>query len=238
MENNYLDYLKTAPQTVVSSQNLGTIGKKDIQTINNQIQETAKTIMDTGLQNVDQSSPDIKENTIRNSPLNDILSFDDYQQLINTFKSFILKKYGNSWYSKDIKINMFSGLLTEASELINTLFPINGEVNIENLNIAKILDKLANMYFYIFLLFIHENDDMSIYSLLNSYIKLSEDTKFNRDSGLIFHNAWDTLVLPISIKQPHLILIKLLDFWFGMDMDWEDLKKRINIKILIEEKNN
>lgn len=238
MKNNYLNYLKTAPQTVVSSQNLGAFGKKDLQVIDNQIQETTKNIMKTGLQNVDQSAPEIKENTIRNSPLNDILNFDDYQQVINTFKSFILKKYSNSWYAKDIKTNMFSGLLTEASELINVLFPINGEVNMENLNIDKILDKLANMYFYIFLLFIHENDDMSIYSLLNSYIKLSEDAKFDRDRGLIFYNAWDTLVLPISIKQPHLILIKLLDFWFGMDMDWEDLKKRINIKILIEEKNN
>ena len=248
-QKNYLDYLKSAPQQIVSSQNPnGFINnsikptKKKLDTINKDIQNITNNILGStnipAMPNIEIPDENINATKlIKNSSLNDILNIDDYQMVIKDIKQYISKTYGNSWYANDIKnSNIFTGLLEEASEIIKILFPLGTNIKLENINIEKILDKLAKMFFYIFLIFIHEGDEMSIYSLLNSYIKLSEDTNFNRDKGAIFYNSWDTLVLPIAIKQPHLILIKLLDFWFGLDSNWKILKTRFKI-ILLDNSN-
>jgi len=244
---DYLNYLKTTPidnqQVISSTRGLPksvskqpenkipnqTHSKDSINQINKSISSIGNNIMGV------QLPSDLGGDILKNSTLNDILDYSDYQELLMDIKKFITKQYGDIWYAKELEsLNLYSYLLSEVTGIINNIFPSNKTFDISNYREDIIFEKLANLYFGIFLIFLHESDEMSIYSLLNSYIKLSEDPNFQRDKGIIFNNAWDTLVLPISIKQHHLVLIKLLDFWFGIGGTWEILKKRIKIKLLKE----
>lgn len=245
---NYLNYLKqTTEQTVVSSartlpkdSGISTSPEINIPQHSSNLAHSKET-----LEKINESISDISstmginknldENLIKKSSLNDILDYTDYQEFMKNIKNFIIAKYGDIWFAQDLdNLNLYSDLLSNVSDIINEVFPSNGKFSLDNYREDIILEKLANLYFGLFLIFLHEDDEMSVYSLLNSYIKLSEDPKFQRDKGILFSNAWDTLVLPISIKQHHLVLIKLLDFWFGIGGSWESLKKRIQIKLLKE----
>jgi len=214
MPNDYLNYLKNLP-----SEN--TIKVSGQNTIND---------ITRGLNTSGLSGKEIGENLIHGSSINEIMDYSEYQKLTKSFKNFINNNYEN-WYQIPIETNnVYTSILKEAVELLEELFPYNK--TIQNINEAKIFEKLSNIFFYIYLIFIHKDEEISLYSLINSYIKISEDPNFQRDRGIIYHNAWDTILIPISIKQYHLILIKVLDFWFGIGGTWETLKKRLSIKLL------
>jgi hypothetical protein len=214
MQNNYLNYLKNLP----TDNNIKVSGQ-------NTINDITKSINTSGLSGIE-----IGEKLIEDSSINEIMDYSDYQNLTKKFKTFIDTNYKN-WYQIPIeKNNIYTSILEEATKLLSELFPYNK--NVPNVNEANIFENLSNMFFYIYLIFIHKGEEVSLYSLINSYIKISEDQTFQRDKGIIYHNAWDTILIPISIKQYHLILIKLLDFWFGIGGTWESLKKRLSIKLL------
>jgi hypothetical protein len=249
---DYLKYLKGIPlesQAVSTSQNNPTIHtKKHIQNIKNDIIDINDKfgVVNTGNTRNDlnsigiHKSPEINSGNllnqagtlIGNSSLNDILDYDDFTELINEIKEHILKAFGEQWYQKEIdSLNLFTGMLVEASDIMKEIFPDNKSKLPENISTDIINDKLANIFYYIFLHFIHTDNELSLYSLLNSYIKISEDSNFQRDKGIIYYGSWDNIVLSISIKQMHLVLIKTLEYWFGVDNNWKLLKTKIKIKL-------
>jgi len=144
---------------------------------------------------------------LKSSQLNEILDYEEFLKIIDIIDS----KYKN--ISED---KIFLLLLKEAGNLIE--------------NIPKrdvIILKLINMFKLISLLFINKGEPELVYNLFGTYIKLAEAPNFETNLETLYSTAWDNFIIPISIKQPQLILIKFLDFWFGLGLTWNTIKSTI-----------
>jgi len=224
--NNYLDYLSNGvDQKIQSAPNVGpTPTIFDKKNITERVQEIHNNLSSGGSSNITPRKAEV--DLITNSPLNDILDYNEFNDLIQLFKNYINTKYSKSWYSSKIDdLNIYTSLLNSVTDIMNIILPVGGNKDISKINYNDLNKACSEVFFHLILLSIHNNEEMAMYSLLNSYIKLSETSDMERDKGKLFFNIWDTMLLPIAIKQSHLCLIKILEFWFGIDNTFKDLKK-------------
>jgi len=189
-------------------------------TVNNNLNSINKDMnknISIGLPSSKININDLISNTLKESKLNSVIKFEEFQEILqilsNKLKTEDYSEYNAFIKTENFKDFIFYKILSNSDELIHiSLLFKNDNLNIDPTVINELKNNLIRILFNLFLFFIKNKNEMMLYSILVAYEKI----EINDDDYL--KNIWDLLVIPISLKNENLLLIKILEIWLNLGL--------------------
>jgi len=123
-----------------------------------------------------------------------------------------------NWKAKPYdKLNIYNNILREC-------YLIDYHLN-NGLDWNEIKDSMIRLLKFSFAICVKDDLEIMFFSLFNTF---ETELKLNKDKFL--NEFWDSMLMPLAMKQNILIVLKSFEMWFYLGMDFE----KLNL-LLIEE---